>query len=65
MFGSSILFAFSGEVIGVLCNTVGTSVYASLKDKILSGIRDNLDVRSRCASESSDSSFNSEPEVRI
>ena len=48
-----------GEVVGTLCNKVGTSVYASSKERILSGIRDNLDIRSRCESESSESSFNS------
>ena len=37
-----MIFA-AGEVLGTLCRTVGSEVYASNKDTILSGIRDNLE----------------------
>lgn len=44
--------------MGVLCMKQGIEIYVNSKEKILSGVRDNLERRSRTQSESSVASDN-------
>ncbi len=43
MYSSKLCYFFTGEVLGALCEKCGAAVYAANKERVICGVRDNLE----------------------